>query len=130
MEEMQHKRFTEWWKRGNNLGGWLDEAEKVLELELEPGNDIPTLKDQIEENQVNMYFSFKRQELGRISGYGISVSQKEFNKKNKKRARVLCSVMEPLVSFKFTKELLRKNQPHTSFSRVHFLSELKIHKWF
>ena len=68
MEEMQHKRFTEWWKRGNNLGGWLDEAEKVLELELEPGNDIPTLKDQIEENQVNMYFSFKRQELGRISG--------------------------------------------------------------
>ena len=49
--------------------------------------------------------------------------------RNKKRARALCSVIEPRVNFKFTKEVLREKRAAGEFFS-HFLSELKIHKWF
>ena len=52
MGDAEYKRFTDWWKQGNNMASWLDEAEKLLGMEEEPGSDIPTLKDQIEDNQV------------------------------------------------------------------------------
>ena len=54
---------------------------------------------------------------------------KTFTIEIKKRARVLCSVIEPCMNSKFTKEVLREKWAADKvFS--HFLSELKTHKWF
>ena len=52
MENKDYKRFTEWWQQGNSMANWLSEAEKLTKMEEEIGDDIPTVKDQIEDNQV------------------------------------------------------------------------------